>query len=185
MLKKNPDSDFSWKSRSMRACIPMRQQPGRCFEVKVTPLGGACPQVIMVPITLQCSPTFRPRSHLPSCPYCSFSHGRGKRSTHASLPNVKNGKEESFLIFLTPGCLHLTSLSKPVNIFSPFPPRNQSLLLMAFCSLGGKKSNESQWPGDIPDGFICFLVPSSPILFLPFSFCWNVWVSFPPIPWFW
>lgn len=128
----------------MRACIPMRQQPGRCFEVKVTPLGGACPQVIMVPTTLQCSPTFRPRSHLPSCPYCSFSHGRGKRSTHASLPNVKNGKEESFLIFLTPGCLHLTSLSKPVNIFSPFPPRNQSLLLMAFCSLGGKKSNESQ-----------------------------------------
>lgn len=125
------------QKQESRARLLMRRQSGICLKSNQTaPLGGACPQVIMVPTTLHCSPRFLPMSHLPSCPYCCFPHGQGNLCTPTALPNVKNRKDESSLIFLIPGCLHLpTSLSNPVDIFSPFPWETSLL----FCSLGGKK----------------------------------------------
>ena len=81
----------------------MRPQPGwRLKKNPSAPLDGACPWVLMAPTTLHCTSTFRPRSscHLPSCPYCCFSHVQEQHYTPTSLSNVKNRKDKSSLIFL-------------------------------------------------------------------------------------
>lgn len=111
LSKKNPDSDFSWKFRRMKAYIPMRQPSVGCFPWSRSCL---CQVGCVLPRWAWSPPLPVAPHHLSQGAVAIYCHVhtvdflivKGEFYTPTSL-----WKDKSPVIFLVPGCLHLPTFS--------------------------------------------------------------------------